>query len=93
MFASEIGTPLDARNVTHKHFKPLPGRVGLPDIRFHDPRHTCATLLLARGTHPKHLQELLEHTSSRLPISVLQDRDYASILDANLRERPYYEVR
>ncbi len=26
---------------------------GLPDIRFHDLRHTCATLLLTKGVHPR----------------------------------------
>ncbi len=38
-------------------------RTGLPDIRFHDLRHTCATLLLSRGHHPKLVQELLGHSS------------------------------
>jgi integrase len=31
----------------------------LPSIRFHDPRHTCATLFLSRNVHPKYAQELL----------------------------------
>jgi integrase len=35
----------------------------LPDIRFHDLRQTCATLLLSRGHHPKLVQELLGHAS------------------------------
>jgi hypothetical protein len=38
-------------------------QAGLPDIRFHDLRHTCATLLLSRGHHPKLVQELLGHAS------------------------------
>jgi integrase len=36
---------------------------GLPDIRFHDLRHTCATLLLNSNVHPKYVQELLGHAS------------------------------
>jgi integrase len=36
---------------------------GLPNIRFHDLRHTCATLLFSRGVHPKHVQELLGHAT------------------------------
>jgi integrase len=32
-------------------------------MRFHDPRHTCATLLLSRGVHPKFVQELLGHAT------------------------------
>jgi integrase len=35
----------------------------LPHIRFHDLRHTCATLLLVQGTHPKYVQELLGHAT------------------------------
>jgi integrase len=38
-------------------------RAGLPKIRFHDLRHTCATLLLCRNVHPKYVQELLGHAS------------------------------
>ena len=53
MFASSKGTPLDAQNIVNCHFKPLLRRAGLPDIRWHDLRHTYATLLLAR--HPPDL--------------------------------------
>jgi integrase len=41
---------------------------GLPDIRWHDLRHTCATLLLSRGTHPTYVQPLLGHTSVQLTL-------------------------
>jgi integrase len=44
-------------------FKPLLERAELPDIRFHDLRHTRATLLLSRGHHPKLVQDLLGHAS------------------------------
>ncbi len=63
VFASEIGTPLDAQNVVNRSFKPLLRRAGLPGIRFHGLRHTCATLLLAKGVHPKLVQALLGHAS------------------------------
>jgi integrase len=63
VFASEIGTPLDAQNVVNRSFKPLLRRADLPSIRFHDLRHTCATLLLAKGVHPKLVQALLGHAS------------------------------
>jgi integrase len=68
VFASEVGTPLDPRHVTHRHFKPLLAKAGLPDIRFHDLRHACATLLLARGTHPSYVQQLLGHKSIKLTL-------------------------
>jgi integrase len=35
-------------------------------VRFHDLRHTCATLLLLKGAHPRLVQELLGHASSSI---------------------------
>jgi integrase len=68
VFASRKGTPLDAQNIVNRYFKPLLRRSGLPDIRWHDLRHTCATLLLSRGTHPKLVQHLLGHASIQLTL-------------------------
>jgi integrase len=59
VFASEMGDPLDRRYVTTHRFKPLLKRAGLPQIRFHDLRHTCATLLLGRNVNPKIVSEML----------------------------------
>jgi integrase len=63
VFCTTAGRPLGFRNVGAASFKPLLKKAGLPDIRFHDLRHTCATLLLSRGHHPKLVQELLGHSS------------------------------
>ena len=63
MFATEIGTPLNRHNVTQRSFRPLLAKAGLPQIRFHDLRHTAATVLLSRGVHPKYVQELLGHAT------------------------------
>ena len=63
VFATQVGTPINPRNLTGRSFKPLLTRAGLPDIRFHDLRHTAATLLLTRGVHPKLVQELLGHAT------------------------------
>jgi integrase len=63
VFCTTAGRPLDFRNVATASFKRLLEKAGLPDIRFHDLRHTCATLLLSRGHHPKLVQELLGHSS------------------------------
>ncbi len=68
VFVTTIGTPVDAQNIVNRHFKPLLKRAGLPDIRWHDLRHTCATLLLSRGTHPKLVQHLLGHASIQLTL-------------------------
>jgi integrase len=63
IFASATGTPLKQDTVRRCSFKPLLKRAGLESVRFHDLRHTCATLLLSRGVHPKFVQELLGHAS------------------------------
>lgn len=63
IFPSETGTPVNPENLVKRSFKPLLKKAGLPEIRFHDLRHTCATLLLGRGVHPKIVQELLGHAT------------------------------
>lgn len=63
VFATEIGTPLNRHNLVNRSFKPLLLRAGLPHIRFHDLRHTCATILLSKGVHAKFVQELLGHAT------------------------------
>jgi integrase len=68
VFCTHGGRPLDSHNVARTSFKPLLKRADLPDIRFHDLRHTCATLLLSRGHHPKLVQELLGHASVALTL-------------------------
>src|SRR5215213_6874065 len=63
VFTSGVGTLINPSNMRRRSFKPLLQRVGLPQIRFHDLRHTCATLLLSRNVHPKYVQELLGHAT------------------------------
>ncbi len=63
VFATKIGTPLEASNVVYRGFKPLLERAGLPSVRFHDLRHTCATLMLSEGVNPKVVQEMLGHAT------------------------------
>jgi integrase len=55
--------------VDRRSFKPLMKRAGLPEIKLHDLRHTCATLLLSRGVHPKFVQELLGHASIAMTLN------------------------
>jgi integrase len=49
VFLSTIGTPLNPRNLL-RQYKSLLNEAGLPDIRFHDLRHTAASLMLNHGT-------------------------------------------
>ena len=45
-------------------------RAGLPMIRFHDLRHTAATLLLERGVNPKVVSEMLGHASVAVTLTL-----------------------
>jgi integrase len=69
VFTSGIGTPLLGGNL-HRSFKAMLRHAGLPEIRFHDLRHTCATLLLRQGVNPKFVQELLGHADIALTLNV-----------------------
>lgn len=55
LFASHTGSTMSASNLVNRHFRPLLKRAKLPRIRLHDLRHTCATLLLIKGVHPKYV--------------------------------------
>ena len=61
VFSSRYGTPLNRHNVSHR-FKELLARLGLPDLVFHELRHTCASLLLAQGVDPRAVMEILGHS-------------------------------
>ena len=50
--------------------RPIAVCAGLPTIRFHDLRHTSATLLLSLGTNPKVVQELLGHSGIAVTMDV-----------------------
>jgi integrase len=60
VFCTQFGTPLN-HNWVLRQFKKLLAKAGLPDMRFHDLRHSVATILLGMGVHPKIVQELLGH--------------------------------
>jgi integrase len=60
VFCTALGTPLNPNYVLER-FKKLLKKAGLPDMRFHDMRHSVATILLSMGTNPKVVQELLGH--------------------------------
>ena len=64
VFASETGEPLDRRYLTLCQFKPLFKRAKLSEkTRFHNLRHTCATLLLTKNVNPKVVSEMLGHSN------------------------------
>lgn len=73
VFATAKGTPLDAQNGVNRHFKPLLRRTGLPDIRWHDLRHSYFTLLLRRGCIPNSSSTPrgTQHTAHARPLLAL----------------------
>ncbi len=69
VFAGDQGQPLDLRNLTQRHFRAILKAAGLPqELRLYDLRHSCATLLLAQGEHPKVVSERLGHASVTLTL-------------------------
>jgi integrase len=68
VFANEIGKPMDAGNLLHRSLWPLLKKAGLSRFRFHDLRHTAATLLLGQGIHVKIVSEMLGHSTVGLTL-------------------------
>jgi integrase len=75
-------------NVLDATFHREAAALGLPRIRFHDMRHTAATLMLEEGVHPKIVQERLGHSSIKMTldryshVSMDMQRHAADALDA-----------
>jgi len=68
VFTTNIGTPIEPRNL-NRHFMNKMKEAGLPHIRFHDLRHTVASILLEKNIHPKIVSELLGHSSVNLTLN------------------------
>ena len=69
MFPTTLGSSMHPTSM-YKDFKRLLKKLGLPDIRFHDLRHTAATLMLHQGVHPKVVQERLGHADIGITLNV-----------------------
>lgn len=72
VFTTDIGTPISPRNLV-RHFKSKLRQAGLPEIRFHDLRHTTASLLLEKNGHPKIVSELLGHSTITITLNTYSD--------------------
>ncbi len=69
VFASVEGNPIDPGVLTHA-FNRIAARAGLENIRFHDLRHTFASIMLLRGAKPKVISEALGHSSVAFTMDV-----------------------
>ncbi len=75
VFPNTVGGVMIPDNFVKRNFKALLRKTGLPDIRFHDLRHTAATLMLSRGINPKVVSEMLGHSDVGITLRI-----YAHVL-------------
>ncbi len=80
VFPNTLGGPL-SKFTLHGQFKRHLHNAGLPDVRFHDLRHSCASLLLAQGIHPRVVMEILGHSTIALTMNV-----YSHVLPQTQRD-------
>ena len=69
VFTTRAGTPINRHNLT-RDFQALLRREGLPKLRFHDLRHTAASLLLAENVQPRDIMEVLGHSQIGLTMNL-----------------------
>jgi integrase len=91
VFANETGGYIHP-NTLYRRFRDLIVRAGVPAIRFHDLRHTSATLLLAEGVHGKIVQERLGHANIAMTLDLYShvtadmQRNAADALEARITD-------
>ena len=70
IFPSGNGTPMICHNMKDRHFFPALKAAGIAAIRFHDLRHSYASLLLAQGENVKYIPTQLGHSSPTVTLNV-----------------------
>jgi len=70
VFPGPEGKPRDASGMLRRSFFPALRRAKLPKIRFHDLRHTYASLLIDQGEYPKYIQAQLDHSSITMTMDI-----------------------
>jgi integrase len=80
VFQTPDGKPIDPSGLSHT-FNKLAKQAGLEGVRFHDLRHTFASLMLMRGAKPKVISEALGHSSVAFTMDV-----YSHIIDGMQEE-------
>lgn len=69
VFTSTVGTPLEPRTLT-RTFHALCARHGIRQVRLHDLRHSCVSVLLALGVHPRTVMEIVGHSAIEMTMNV-----------------------
>jgi integrase len=80
VFAAPNGSPIERKSL-HKDFKRILAKAGLPDCRFHDLRHSAASLLIAQGVPLRTIMELLGHSSIAITADI-----YSHLAPAIMRD-------
>jgi integrase len=70
VFPNEAGEPMNYSNMVQRHFFPALKAAGLPRIRFHDIRHTYASLLSEQNENIKYIQTQMGHSSPTVTLNV-----------------------
>jgi integrase len=70
VFPNEAGNHINNKNMLRRHFRPALKAAGCPAVRFHDLRHTYASLLIAQGENIKYIQNQLGHASPTITLNV-----------------------
>lgn len=71
VFTVPMGGPLRRDLLYRRIIRPAVEKAGLPSgLRLHDLRHTCVSLLIQLGAHPKAIQERLGHSSITVTMDV-----------------------
>ena len=70
VFPNEVGGPIDQSKLLKKYFFPALKKAGIERIRFHDMRHTFASLLIEQGENIKYIQSQLGHASPMMTLNV-----------------------
>jgi integrase len=92
VFVNPQGKPIDPTRIS-KQFHTHLARAGLAQRRFHDLRHSCATLLLVQGVSPRVVMDVLGHSQIGLTMNTYSHvipelrREAASRMDDLLNER------
>jgi len=70
VFFNEAGNPIDHNHVVRQHFYPTLEAENLPKVRFHDLRHTYASIMIEQGENLKYIQTQLGHSSPTATLNV-----------------------
>lgn len=81
VFPNGAGKPIDHHNMVRRYFLPTVKAAELPSMRFHDLRHTYASLLIEQGENIKYIQTQLGHSNPTVTWNV-----YAHLMKSTNQE-------